>query len=183
MRELCDHLYYSMMQDCEHCRKKQLYIMQELGCCFQICTRYWAIVRDHVAKYEFKNANEEIDFFRNIKPLFLSEIEYLGYVSFAELSKEKETDSNELEKFWNNEALRMEKFINANKSFYDYYKSGSSENDEIYFTRINSDLSNFLKAKPYDLDSNASTSHDYLVASILALEKYQTYLKQQISIG
>lgn len=169
------------MQECEACRKKQLGIIQELGCCFHICTWHWSVIKELVAAYEFENIVDEIHFFKEIKPRFVSEIEYLGYVSFAELSKAKETDSYELQKFWNNESQRMEKFIKANNGFYEYYKSGRTDKDELFFTRINNDLSNFLKAKPYDLESKATTSHDYLVATILALEKYQIYVQQQLS--
>lgn len=153
--------------------------MQELDCCFQICTSYWAIVKDRVASCDFETINEEIYFFKKIKPLFTSEIEYYGFVSFAEITKEKEADPVELQRFWSNETLRMEKFIKANQDFYEYYKSGKSDKDAIFFTRENSDLSNFLKAKPYDLETNATTSHDYLVSGILALEKYQNYLQKE----
>jgi hypothetical protein len=90
---------------------------------------------------------------------------------------EKETDAFELQKFWNSEALRLEKFIKANQGFYDYYKKGETDKDEIYFRRDNSDFSNFLKARPYDLEHRAATSHDHLIANIIALEKYQIYVQ------
>ncbi len=124
MKEISNQLYQSMVQDCEYCRKKQLDVIRELECCFQICTRYWAILRERVAGYEFDSTDDEIFFFKNIKPLFTSEIEYFGFVSFAELSKGKETDIRELQKFWYNESLRLEKFIKVNEDFYGYYKSG-----------------------------------------------------------
>lgn len=179
MKDIVKLLYDSMMQDCAHCREKHLYIIQELECCFQICTRYWSIVRDRAARYEFDTVRDEIDFFKNVKPLFTSEIEYLGFVSFAEFTKEKETDPCELKKFWAHESLRLDKFIKANKDFHDYFKNGRTDKDKIFFTRENNDLSNFLKAKSYDLECRATTSHDHLVASILALEKYQAYLQKQ----
>jgi hypothetical protein len=79
------------------------------------------------------------------------------------------------------ESSRLEKFIKKNKMFYDYYKKGSREKDEEYFTRPNNDLSNFLEAKAIDLDSRASTSHDHLVTTIMALERYCEFAKEMLN--
>lgn len=180
MKEICKQLYQTMVQDLEFCKKKVLDLHKEIECCFAICNNYWSVVKDKVARYEFVNVSDEIEFFKMLKPLFTSQIEYYGLVSFAELTESKITDPVELRRFWMRELLRREKFINKNKAFCDYYKNGNTENDEEYFTRANNDLSNFLEAKAHDLDSKASTSHDYLVATILALEKYSEYVSKKL---
>jgi hypothetical protein len=181
MKEICKQLYQSMLQDLEHCKRKELDVHKEIECCFHICNNYWAQLKERIAHYEFNAEQEEIEFFKTIKPQFTSQIEYYGLLSFAELTNSKITDPIELRKFWLRESMRLEKFIKKNKSFYDYYKKHSRENDEEYFLRSNDDLSNLLEAKTHDLDSRASTSHDHLVATIIALENYYEYSKQKLT--
>ena len=74
----------------------------------------------------------------------------------------------------------MEKFVKEQMAFYNYYKTGRTEFDEEYFLRANNDLSNFICARPYDLVERATTSHDHLVAKILALERFANYSVQRL---
>jgi hypothetical protein len=180
MKTVSQKLYQSMLQDIDLCKQKQLHIVDEIECCFQICNEYWTVLRERVAKYEFSNREDEIEFFKKTKPLFTSEVEYFSLLSYAELTRSEMADPVELQRFWNKEALRLEKFINKSWIIYDYYKNGNKYHDEQYFIRANSNLSNFLESKAYQDDDKTATSHDYLIARIMALEKYHDYVKRQL---
>lgn len=43
---------------------------------FEIPLGYWEIVKSKLTVHEFKDEHAEIDFYKNIKPLFASYIEY-----------------------------------------------------------------------------------------------------------
>jgi hypothetical protein len=43
-------------------------------------------------------------------------------------------------------------------------------------------VSNFSKAKVYDLDVRASTSHDPLVATLIALEGYSAFVELEMKM-
>ncbi len=160
-----------MQDDLASCAGKKLPAITELECCFQICSNYWEKIKCEVIDHAFVSDKDEILFFKTVKPLFTCEIEYYGLLCHAQLFKDGITDIEALKKIWLREIMRLDKFINENCSFYNYYKNGNDENDISWFTRANNEGSNFLKAKSHDLDSGATTSHDYLVSTLLALEK------------
>lgn len=180
MNQKAEHLYGEMQQDMKHCRRKELSRLSEVECCFQMAERYWVRLRQEVAEYEFEKIADEIKFFKVIKPLFTAEVEFYSLRYHAELFRRDVTDVVELERFWNRERLRPEKFAAEHAEFYAYYKGGSSSSDELYFVRRNSDLSNFPRAKVYDLDQGATTSHDGLVSTIMALERYMNFIDKEI---
>jgi hypothetical protein len=100
----------------------------------------------------------------------------------AQLFKEDIKDPAEHEKFWLRELLRLEKFRNENQEFYEYYKKGYTDKDELYFMRANADLRNVLKAGAYDdINIAVATSHDWMVARIQALEKYSEYVRAELN--
>ena len=61
-------------------QKKRIDIHQEIECCFHICNNYWGQVRERLIHYEFNTRHDEIEFFKIIKPLFTSQIEYYGLI-------------------------------------------------------------------------------------------------------
>jgi hypothetical protein len=127
----------------------------------------------------FEDEKEEIDFFRSIKPKITSEVEYYSLLYHTELFKPVD-GSSEIMNFWDREAKRFERFVGENRMFYEYYRNGSIRKDKIFFTRSNNNLSNFPAAKVYDLEEKATTSHDHLVAQIIALERYHKYIEEQL---
>lgn len=176
---ICEEFYQSMLQDFGHCRKKQLPLIDEIECCFQICTKYWSQLKIEVSKYEFKSDADEINFFKNCKPKFTSEIEYYNLLYHAEIFK-PDIDIVELRKFWVKEGLRLKKFINEHEEFYSYYKNEDAYKDTLYFVRANSDYSNFSETRLHDMLVKACTSHDYLVSGIIAQERYNAYVDARL---
>jgi hypothetical protein len=149
--------------------------VEEIECCFQICVKYWGQVKERIIHYEFNNCKEEIEFFKMVKPLFTSKIEYYNLLYHAELF-EPDFGTEGYKKFWQREGHRLEKFREEHTAFYSYYKSGCSCDDKIYFIRADRVAYEFLEVRVYDMDSRASSSHDHLVGSILALEEYVKYV-------
>ncbi len=180
MNNKAEQWYQTMLTDLLYCQQKGLSQQEEIDCCFQISNKYWAILKNEVSNYEFETATDEVHFFKKIKPLFIAQIEYYGYLQHAQLYKESANDTKTLEEFWKRELNRLKKFIKKYEAFYDYYKNEETENDEYWFVRANSDLSNFSAASSYDLDANANTSHDHLISKIIALEKYSDYVKKEL---
>ncbi len=144
--------------------------------------RYWGVLRAEISCHEFVNTEEEIKFFKYIKPRFTSEVEYYSLLYHAELFRKDIHDEIDLEKFWVREHQRLLRFILENETFYNYYKEGKTCSDEDFFIRQNSDLSNFPKAKVYDLEEKATTSHDPLVTMILALERYMKFIEEEMKV-
>lgn len=129
--------------------------------------------------YQFINDEEEIQFFKTIKPKFTGYIEYLMLVNHGLLFIP--TESNDAQQiYWQYEVERMGRFKDRNKAFVEYYESGSTQNDRKYFLPVNGELSHQF-SRIYDLHGDFVTSHDHLVASLFAEKKYHEFAKKKLN--
>ena len=130
-----------------------------------------------IKKYYF--TPEEIDFYKNIKPKFTSYIEYLPLIYLA-LSFLPDGDINMQRFFWIEESKKLQKFVEKNIDFVNYYRTGNTKYDIQYFLTANYDLAGFKVSKIYDMDGKFMTSHDHLVAGLFAHEMYHEYVKNKL---
>jgi hypothetical protein len=168
--------YGQMLTDIWLCRQKQLEKIEEVECCFQIAEKYRVRLIEMVSAYEFECTDEEIYFFKKVKPQFTAEIEYLGLCNYVELFKTgvKDDDTSELEKFYKKELQRIEKFGHENPVFYQYVKERKADMDKEWFTREERN-----HEKP-ELKTRSSSLYDHLMGSYLALEKYTAFIKTEL---
>jgi hypothetical protein len=182
MIRIGENLYQTMQADMTIWRQKGMEPGEETECFFGICTNYWTLLQKQVATYQFSNVKDEIFFFKKLKPLFTSEIEFYGLKHYAQLFKNSTTDYIELMAFLKREYGRLVKFRNEYEDFYHYYKGESIYNDKKWFVRANNDLSNMRAEDLAEVDMRSTTSHDWMVARILALEKYQDYVHVEMGL-
>lgn len=165
MQLYAQQLHAMLRRDILHCRKKELDEKMEIECCFQIASKYWALLSAKARECGFKNTGYEIDFYKKWKPLFLSTIEYYGLCYHALIVIEGCEKKDVLEKFYEREIGRLQRFINGNRDFYDYYQSGKTDQDEEWMLP-NTEEPNYTK--------------DHLISTLLALQQYDAYIRQQI---
>ena len=149
-----------------------------IECCFIKSDQYWMKVKNQVSIFSFPSAAEEIHFFKYLKPSFTSEVEYYNLLYHVEIFKP--LSAEDLRSFWLREQQRLDDFIREHEAFYRYYKSGGTDKDEEYFIRANNQPVRLAEAKIYDRDTNATTGYDHLITSILALEKFNAYVKERL---
>ena len=179
MREQCTHLYEKMLAEMEFCRQQQPSEKEQIECAFRTCEMNWKKLQSLLHNYKFHSESEEAWFFKTIKPQFTGLIEYYALVYKAALFL-PDDDQQDIYKFWQNELLLARRFFTEHESFYKYYKAGMTEMDTIYFVRANNDPTILPASKAYDIAPEATTSHDHLVASIIARERYMDYVNQQL---
>ncbi|MGG9963606.1 RteC domain-containing protein [Ferruginibacter sp. SUN106] len=171
-------LYTQMQEDINgllmHCKCETSMIEG----CFNIVIRYWSKIKKCLETHLFSNETEEIYFFKNIKPLFTGAIEYYTLHYQAILFKPS-NDTNALVAYWMHELKRVEKFYARHKEFYQYYSSGQCHMDDIYFTRASNTSKEFCNKRT---DVNTTTSHDHIVACIIAYQKYYKYVEAELEI-
>jgi hypothetical protein len=172
-------LFDAMQAELEQIMNGPGNFVRKLELSYETAQRFWISLQIKLVSSGFESNKEEIHFFRNIKPLFISGIEYFNLVYRLEVFKP--AGDRELEAFLQNERQRLHNFTESIKEFYQYYKSGQTDRDEIYFLRSANTNKNPSVHKPY-LDIAASTSHDYLVSYILALEKYDDYIRSKFPL-
>lgn len=130
-------------------------------------------------KTNFKSKSEEIQFFKEVKPLFTSKLIYFNLVYRIEMKKPN-GGNKILKKYYNNELLKLKAFFDNELEFYQYYRSGSTYLDYKYFLRGEFDIKLALDSYYFESDMSFATSHDFKVATILANDLIELYLENQL---
>lgn len=133
-----------------------------------------------VITHRFENKQDEIDFFRNIKPQFAAKLIYYNDIYNIEINKPFGS-KKVIRKYYHAELTKLETYFTENLDFYKYYRTGNSTLDHKYFIRGKHDLRYTLDSFYFHADNRFSTSHDYKVARILANDTIKIYLETEIS--
>ena len=129
----------------------------------------------------FKNIQEEISFFKELKPRIFSKLIY--YVKLYNIESKRPTGSDRVQKkYLINELDRLKSFFDNNLAFYQYYRTSATYLDDKYFIRGKHDIRLSLDTFFFATDTKFSTSHDYKVSKILANELLRIYLNGELTI-
>ncbi len=182
LKSACEELYQEMLSEVYTSRRLDLSSSSRVTYCFKSCVEHWNKLRELVKSQPFQDQEEEIWFFKQIKPKFTALIEYYAMVHHAELfiPTLKEAD---VPAFWKKETEKIQQFYHKHAAFYDYYKSGQTYMDSAYFLRSNEEDRNADFNKLYDPDACMATSHSNLATSLLAYDMYEAYITQQSLIA
>lgn len=137
-------------------------------------------LKSYISRYTFKSKNEEINFFKNIKPKILSRLIYYRQVYCIQIMCPYDSDRGKV-KYYKEELDKLKSFFDRNLEFYKYYRSGCCHLDQYYFVRGIKDIQLSFDLFYFERDPNFSTSHDCLISKILANELLPAYLNKQIS--
>ena len=74
-------------------------------------------LKTHILKTDFKNRQEEIFFFKNTKPLFISKLIYYNRIYIMEANKPNGGEKI-LRKYYNNELGKLKQYFDDNIDFY-----------------------------------------------------------------
>jgi hypothetical protein len=169
MKEEWFKLYEYMLRGIEACNKLKPQTIAEIECCFSLAQKHWSQIEQKIEVYQFLSKKEEIEFYKLVKPLFKSQIEYYNLLYQAEIFKPEET-LTEIKVFWIKEQQKLDMFIQDNQMFYVYHKNGATNRDEEYF------LSGVAE------NENGKTIYrDDLIATLMALERYALHAQNELS--
>lgn len=135
-------------------------------------------MKNHISEKGFSNDNEEIEFFKTIKPQILGKLFYYNKVFKIETSSPI-MDGKMSFKYFSNELQELKqefKEHSYNSDFYRYYRSGRTDMDHIFFQLGNIDINFGLNSFAFEIDTNFSTFYDYKVAKIISNELLYNYL-------
>lgn len=132
-----------------------------------------------VINYHFKNNDEEIHFFKELKPQLMSKIIYYNSIYRIELNFPNGSDDVGRQ-YIGNELNRLTAFFDKNLIFYQYYRINSTYMDEKYFLRGKPDIRILVDNFNFETDPQFSTMYDFKVAKILANELLRIYLVNRI---
>lgn len=126
-------------------------------------------LKQFTRKYTFTDTQEEIRFFKETKPVLLSQYFFLKKIFELQLF-DSYTDSKSRKANYKRVLEHMQRFALKNKDFYQYCLSGSTFFDGDYFTRnIHNDVG-------IQVDDLFSTGYDTRLSKILAYELAKKYV-------
>lgn len=136
-------------------------------------------LKSFILRTKFSSDTEEIDFFKNHKPLILSKLIYYNEVFRIETRKPSGGEKM-IRKYYQTELNKLKVFFEENVDFYGYYRTNSTFLDHKYFMRKKLDVKLSLDSFVFETDSRFSTSHDYKVAKIMANDLLEVYLNDEL---
>lgn len=133
-----------------------------------------------VISYPFASPEEEIHFFKELKPLVVSKIIYYNTVFQIEVRFPSGSEDVQKE-YLISETDRISKFFQRNLVFYQYHRTKACYLDKQYFLRGKPDIQIIVDNFYYETDPQFSTSYDFKVAKILANELLEIYLTNRLN--
>jgi hypothetical protein len=171
----CNQLYHSLQRNLWFRSIGTPSGLDEVEQYFKCCFPYWMEVYKLMAAHPFCSVQEEVCFFRRVKPLFTSELEYAQLLCNALLFLPEDGDRRA---YWEREGKRLASFINEHASFWHYYRSGTYRDDAAFFTRADPALCS-VPARIYP-DEGLVSLYDPLVGRLLALQRYNAYVQGKL---
>jgi len=136
-------------------------------------------LKNRLLEFGFKNEQEEICFFKEMKPQVLSKLLYFNKIYTIELKRPN--GSNLIQKnYYEQELNSLTFFFNRNLDFYQYYRSNAMHLDDYYFRRGKPNIRLGVDSSQFINDTTFSTCYDYKVAKILSNEILRIYLNKKL---
>lgn len=177
MKSFTERLYQALENQLNGVSINQGSECDQLKAAIKLCKKAMSKLRNYVSSYLIENIEDEVYFFRQMKPPFYSKLIY--YISIYNFQIKKPTGSDDtVKEYINSELADLKRFFDHNQAFYQYYRSGGNELDHLYFTRGGFDV--YAELEDFQGDEMFSTSHDYKLSKIIANEKFQEYLNVQL---
>ena len=137
-------------------------------------------LKEFIINYRFRDENEEILFFKEIKPRMLCKLLYYRKIYNIEMNRPLcglEASRNCLKLELNN----IQDYISKRLDFYRYYRSGATYMDKVYFLRGTvREADQYLDSFEFERDPLFSTGADFRVAKILAGDMLREYLTREL---
>ena len=138
-------------------------------------------LKGDVVTNDFNSVEEEIHFFKHVKPLFLSKLIYYNRIFKIEKRK-PQCGKKVLSKYFRKEQKRINLYFEDNLDFHKYIKCSDTCQDRKFFTRGVFDVKQCLNSSYFSSDFRFNTSHDNKAATILSNELILIYLESSIGL-
>ena len=140
-------------------------------------------IKTEVLQVGFLNEDQEVDFFKNVKPQILGKLIYYNKVFRIETTcpvSNGKIHQSYYENVLKNLKLEYKESI-CNEDFYRYYRAGRTDRDHTYFRLGKINYHDGLKSGVFEIDLSFSTYYDNKIAHIIANELLYTYTLTQIN--
>lgn len=178
--EFVQKLYYELEEQLNFIHLETEDELKKAELSIQVALKVIDRLKTYIIKYKFHNQNEEIIFFKQLKPKFLSRLIYFNRIYIIETHK-LHGGLKIVRRYLNNELQKLKQYFDDNLEFYKYFRTGSNYLDHRYFLRGKHDIKLSLDSFYFETDHRFSTSHDFKVAKIISNDQVQVYLETELA--
>lgn len=176
MDKFSERLYHALEKQISQISSEPISECEKLKQTLFSCKKALTILKRCLHDFFFENSENEIHFFKEIKPLFYGKYIYYIFV-YKYFIKKPIGCEKVLDTYISTELQELELFLKKHQAFHIYFRSGGTHLDHIYFTRGGGDI--YGELEDFQGDDLFSTSHDYRLSKLIAIEQYQKFLYQQ----
>ena len=135
-------------------------------------------LKEFILSYDFQGEEEEVLFFKEIKPRLCFRLIY--YRKLYNIEMDRPIGIEKQREYFNDLLDGINRFNSKRLDFMRYYRSGSSHMDTLYFLRGKADAEQYMETFSYEFDEQFTTNCDYKVAKILSNDMLSDYLMREI---
>jgi len=146
-----------------------------IGLCYNVMSK----LRVSVQNDGFSKKEEEIYFFKHVKPKVDSK--FIFYTEVFNIESHRPEGGKKIQlKYFQNEIQKICTYQRNNRELYQYYKRNKTDLDHIYFLRGNLDSRIHEDNISCHIDPNFCTGYDKTLARIMATEQLKKYIGNEI---
>lgn len=135
-------------------------------------------LKEFTLSYNFESEEEEILFFKEIKPRLCFRLIY--YRKLYNIEMDRPTGTDKQREYLIEILNDINRYNHKRLDFIRYYRSSSSSFDSLYFLRRQADTEQYMETFSHEFDPDFSTNCDFKVAKILANDMLTDYLEREI---
>lgn len=153
--------------------------IQKCEACKILSFEHYLKLRKFASGYQFKSEQDEIDYFKLYKPQLIAQL--IFYCKALKMLKRIPFGGKKSKrKYIQRELKKIERFYDSNSELINYYRSGNTHFDDIYFLRKNISTDIIPLCRLLDTDRNHTTNGSYIIARMLTNIKLNQFLENEM---
>lgn len=181
MVALCTQLYTRMQDQLRNVALTAGNRLQQAEQSSRVAAAMLVELKKVISGYDFEDPDEEIRFFKEIKPRFLRELFFHLKTLDIEANKPMGSDG-ELKEYYLECLHSLASFFNSNRFFYLYHATGKTHLDGALFTRKPTGMPMFPEYN-FDFDEGFANPYSYKLAKLQAYGEVKAYLEGLLAPG
>lgn len=177
--ESCNAIINNLIEDLDFLKSESINSLTMFEAAMGLCTLALVEFKKLVYEQGFRNKQEEIQFFKFIKPQVLSKLLFYNKLLAIEGRRPKVFELQEA--YLKNMILEHHKFFEENQEICLYFWKKESYLDEHYFLRAEGKYPNLFEVFIGCSDPDFSTQHDFTFSCITAYDNLIKYFKNEIA--
>lgn len=136
-------------------------------------------IRKLVVLNGFQSEQDEITFFKTIKPQIASKLIY--FVTVFNIENNRPIGSLKVQrKYFEDEIYNLQKYFNDNIMYFQYFRNGETKLDHQYFLRKHKSIRNHFECFGSYIDDDFAVSLDATFSKFIGFELLIEYLQNEI---